>query len=129
MKRFSIIGACLLGLLLTGTAFAQEQTGAQGQRKGGKAKLLQKLDADSDGKIARAEWQGRAKGFDRLDANGDGFITREEVGATAFAKLDANSDQRIARDEWKGKARAFNRLDADNDGFLTAEELSRRRKP
>jgi Ca2+-binding EF-hand superfamily protein len=37
------------------------------------------MDANKDGKLAKAEVQGRLKdNFDKADTNGDGFITEEE---------------------------------------------------
>jgi acetyl esterase/lipase len=42
------------------------------------AVLLQRDDADRDGRLSRAEFKGPAALFNRLDRNGDGFLTEEE---------------------------------------------------
>lgn len=68
------------------TAVEQETTekpksGQKGQ-KGERpqfADLLTKMDANKDGKLAKAEVKGRLqKDFDKADTNGDGFITEDE---------------------------------------------------
>jgi Ca2+-binding EF-hand superfamily protein len=104
------------------------------QRGGQRGKFLQKMDANSDGKIARDEWKGKAQGFDTLDADKDGFLTAAEIGSVArdkgakmFQQFDANSDGKIARDEWNQKPRAFDKMDANADGFLTPDELTARK--
>ena len=98
--------------------------------KGQRAKFMQKMDTNADGKIARDEWKGKPEGFDKLDADKDSFLTQAELGdvlrdkgADMFKQFDANSDGKIARDEWSQKPRAFDRLDANADGFLTPDEL------
>lgn len=40
--------------------------------------LMQRDDADHDGRLSRAEFKGPPPLFDRLDANHDGFLTKEE---------------------------------------------------
>ena len=60
----------------------QEQPPRQGQRVGPPsfAELLEKMDANQDGKLARSEVQGRLKDhFAKVDTNEDGFITEEEM--------------------------------------------------
>lgn len=42
-------------------------------------KLLEKMDANSDGKLAKSEVKGPLeKDFSTIDADGDGFITKTE---------------------------------------------------
>lgn len=44
--------------------------------------MIRRADADKDGAITRAEFQGAAlQPFDRLDANHDGTVTRDEAKA------------------------------------------------
>ena len=42
-------------------------------------RMVEKMDADKDGNITRAEWKGREQGFTRLDKNGDGKISADEI--------------------------------------------------
>ncbi len=118
------------------TTGGQDPQPAAAARKGGKggkgqrAKFMQKMDANADGKIARDEWKGKPEGFDKLDADKDGLLTQAELGdvlrdkgADLFKQFDANSDGKIAREEWSQKPRAFDRMDANADGFLTPDEL------
>jgi hypothetical protein len=80
------------------------------------------LDADSDGRITRPEYE---KGFNVLDTNLDGFINREEFFNCAcrapFAKLDKDGDGLISREEWIA---GFDFFDSDKDGHITAKEFS-----
>jgi hypothetical protein len=59
---------------------SQSQSDSSAQGKGA---TFESLDADSDGKISRAEAEANPNvkaQFSRYDVNGDGFIEREEVG-------------------------------------------------
>ncbi|MEM8884369.1 MAG: EF-hand domain-containing protein [Planctomycetota bacterium] len=124
-----------------------QRRGAQGRdgmnrRGGGRdwAKRIQTMDADKDGKVAKAEWKGRPEGFDRLDQNKDGFIDAAEVeqfsknmrrrggwrnqpSEALFRRMDADKDQKISRDEWKMSPDMFDRFDANGDGFITTDEV------
>lgn len=161
-----LISACTAALLLSaGAASAQSQRG-------------QRLDADQDGRVSRAEFLSRLDRMAAVDANRDGSITPDERRAAmqaraaqrrdaAFDRLDANSDGAISRAEFEarpqraeraararmsgqqvrrmhrgpaaatsaradrtvdlGQARermsqTFARLDKDGDGYLTVEE-------
>ena len=51
-------------------------------RHGGHGGHFKRVDADSDGKVSRAEALAAAEAaFARADANGDGFVTPEEMKA------------------------------------------------
>jgi hypothetical protein len=139
MSKFSILAGGCLSVLLVGAIWAQDplqSTPPQPQPKGARnlAKMLRQQDANSDGKLARAEWKGKPQVFDRLDQDRDGFLTPTEMAdlgsqrRNALNKLDADNDGKVARTEWKGKPRGFDRLDVNGDGFLTAEELAQRRQ-
>lgn len=74
-KRFDAIDANKDGQV----AF-DELRGAHRKARG--ARLFNRLDADNDGKVSKAEALAAAeKRFDRVDANGDGFVTPEEARA------------------------------------------------
>lgn len=88
------------------------------------------LDANNDGRIARAEWHGTAARFDALDANRDGILTRREVRgideppADLFTSVDVNRDNRVTRDEWHWSRGSFDTRDANRDGVLTRAEFA-----
>jgi len=91
----------------------------QAQRGGKRAeKMLERHDANKDGKLDAAELEAAAesrhgkraaKMMQRVDANSDGKLSLEEVSAH--------------RDPGK----MFERLDADNNGSLSAEEFAKAR--
>jgi Ca2+-binding EF-hand superfamily protein len=80
--------------------------------------------------------------FERLDADGDGIVTRaeaERVGAEMFASLDSDGDGVVSEREflepkrsaeaaahgnrWREhRARRFAAMDQDGDGAITPEE-------
>jgi Ca2+-binding EF-hand superfamily protein len=131
MTRLSFFAVCLITLMLSGLAFAQDSDanaqGGAGQR--GKGGALKRMDANNAGKISRDEWKGKPEGFAKLDKDGDGSLTREELSArrNRMKEMDANNDGKISREEWKGRPKQFTKLDTNNDGELTREELRARR--
>lgn len=44
-------------------------------------KVLNRMDADGDGRVSRKEWLNLPQAFNRIDTNGDGFLTYEELAA------------------------------------------------
>ena len=89
------------------------------------------LDANNDGRLARAEWHGTAERFDALDGNRDGVLTRREMlggdepPTDLFTSVDINRDNRIGRDEWHWSRFSFDSRDSNKDGVLTRQEFSR----
>ena len=96
---------------------------------------LRAMDADGDGKVTRAEFQGPPALFDRLDKDGDGTVTMDEARTFAagmmpavaerFKAVDKDGDGSISREEFPGRPAGFQRLDADGDGRLSPEEFAR----
>jgi Ca2+-binding EF-hand superfamily protein len=88
------------------------------------------LDANNDGRVARAEWHGTAERFDALDDNRDGVLTRAEMRGTSdppadlFTSVDVNRDNSISRNEWHWSPASFNSRDRNSDGRLSREEFS-----
>ncbi len=71
-----------------GTISASEFSSAKGPSKGKHrqargadraAKMFERLDANKDGKLTRAEATSGDKRFERMDANGDGYLTKDEL--------------------------------------------------
>ena len=48
--------------------------------------ILQREDANGDGRVPREEFKGPPPLFDRLDRNGDGVLTREDFGGSGPAQ-------------------------------------------
>jgi len=110
--------------------------------------MLQRFDANQDGKISSEEFQGRQEVLRFLDANNDNVITEEEAlqagnrtrnqggdrgqmdPAQRWQRLiencDANEDGKISAEEWPGRAEGFARFDQDGDGVLVQDELGQR---
>lgn len=104
------------------------------------------VTADERRVAAQTRMAGRADArFDRMDADDDGSISRAEFDAQREARADrarparahrgpGRMGQRAARMEARGPVviaeaqakaeQAFARLDGDNDGFVTAAERS-----
>ena len=111
LARTALLGAVSLALA-AGSAFAA----------GTKKSRFDRLDANNDGVITRAEAAGSAtvlKNFDRADKNNDGKITRAEYRA-AFANKDAK--RKPAKTAATDRDPGFNALDRNNDGYITRAE-------
>ncbi len=72
-KIFPLIVSLLVLALVAGVSFAQETSGAPGDR------FFQMFDKDKDGKVSKDEFPGRDERFDRVDENKDGFIDASEI--------------------------------------------------
>ncbi|WP_041948383.1 EF-hand domain-containing protein [Turneriella parva] len=75
--------AALLFVAMTFTVSAKNHKGGHAGMKGPMhAKMLEKMDADKDGKISKQEWQAHHdKKFIELDADKDGVISQDEFKA------------------------------------------------
>jgi len=73
----------MLAVWTAGAAHAQrggarDGDGAGARERASFAQMLEQMDTDGDGRIARAEFRGPPAAFARLDTDGDGFITAAE---------------------------------------------------
>ncbi len=96
--------ATLAFCLFAVPALAEDAAKDPGEHHGGPRgpeHFMQKVDADKDGKVSKAEWS--AKGdtmFNESDANKDGFITREEAQAFHEKRMEK---WKAKKAEWKAK--------------------------
>lgn len=87
--------------------------------------LLQRLDSDKDGVLARAEYQAAIDLLSRFAGAG---VARR--AAQRFVEDDANQDGRLSRSEMdRGAERRFLKADANGDGWLDKAELKASRQP
>lgn len=104
-------------------------------------RMIERHDANGDGKVSLEEFQGRNKErFAEMDVNGDGYITEDEVRSemgtmrgrwqgrgergpgAMIERHDANEDGKVSAEEFPGPAERFSELDKDGDGFITQDE-------
>jgi Ca2+-binding EF-hand superfamily protein len=107
--------------------------------------LLERLDANNDGKLTEEEIPAERRGqiaavFNRADADSDGVVTTEEIstlrrrsastdsarmagGAVVLRALDADGDGALSSGEIENAAAALKKLDKNGDGRLTRDEL------
>jgi Ca2+-binding EF-hand superfamily protein len=82
---------------------------------------LQKVDANHDGQISKAEAESYApriaKHFDEIDTNHDGLVSQDEL-KTFFDAKKAKHEDRMT----KHRTEDFNKADTNHDGQLTLEE-------
>ena len=108
--------------------------------------LLQKMDANDDGKLAENEAKGPlSKDFKHIDTNQDGFITKDELEngkpnrkrrkpkkenevniTSIFTQMDTDKDKKIAKSEAKDiVAERFEEFDLDNDDYISKIEMGK----
>ncbi|MEO6579869.1 MAG: EF-hand domain-containing protein [Sphingomicrobium sp.] len=105
------------------------------------ARAFDRLDANHDGSISRAEFEGaRAQCMARLDRDRDGRPDRAmgvgrragaggANGGRMFAMADANHDARLSMEEATNAAlRRFDMADANRDGQVTPQERQQMRQ-
>ena len=69
-----------LTLFMSASSFAQSENKQERKEPPTFAQLLEKMDANEDGKLSKEEVKGPLKDdFDTVDADEDGFITEEEL--------------------------------------------------
>jgi hypothetical protein len=95
------------------------------QQLGARIEAALRLDANRDGRVARAEWTGHEVHFLELDLDGDGDIDRKDRAeavrrAPAAPDLD---DLPAFRRELEPIDKLLEKFDRDKDGSLSAAEL------
>lgn len=76
----SLLYSILLILATTSITYAQPPQGQEGKKPPTVDELFKQMDANKDGKLAKAEIKGPLKDdFNKIDLNKDGFITKEEL--------------------------------------------------
>lgn len=157
MNRIALLTLAVAAAMASTAVFAQSHHGAfrHGHARGMQG--LARLDANGDGRIARAELEGHGrmgerlgKDFAAIDANRDGYIVRTELRtyhermrpqrmaqrqqkfAARFAEADLNRDGKLSRVEVSEKlprlAERFAWMDDNRDGFLSGDELKPARR-
>lgn len=143
MAIHRIFAAALFVTALTTGASAQGNGRAddvnQGRQRGRDGiGRFHPMDADRDGVITRAEWQGNDESFRRQDTNADGVLSGVEVSrlprpgnnarrrddlVARFTRADADNNNRLGRDEWSTPLGSFDQSDANHDGVVSRAEF------
>ena len=102
---------------------------------------FREMDANNDGTISRAEWQGSQVSFRQHDWNRDNVLSGDELRVDrarqgqntqyedfdrgdTFENLDANNNGRVELREWHASDSAFHQLDRNGDNYLSRAELA-----
>ena len=120
MKRTLIAtfaAAGLVGLGFGAVAVADGPDGPHGKRGAKHAEMLEKFDANSDGRLDETEREAaRAARFSEIDADGNGALTKEEIIAHHTARIVERTDKH------------FGKHDTDGNGVISAEEFEEAHK-
>lgn len=80
MKLKSVAIPAAFCLSFVAFSNAQTETRKEKRERPSFAMLLEKMDTNEDGKLAKSEIRGRLKeNFSEIDSNEDGFISEEEL--------------------------------------------------
>ena len=133
MRKIAVFGGVLMALVLAaGFASADPQPAARPHVGHNPARLIQRFDANKDGKLQVSELPAAlGTRLAKADANADGVLTVDELTAHAaqvkaarFAAADKNKDG--ALDASEVSAQRWTRIqvaDANKDGKVTQAEL------
>ncbi|GAB2179560.1 hypothetical protein [Dongia sp. agr-C8] len=98
-------------------------------------RILERVDADKDGKISKAEFDAEgAKMFAKLDENSDGKIAENEMpqrhwarfGGKMFDRMDADNDGKVTKAEFQAAGeQMFQRMDKNGDGIIEKDEMQK----
>lgn len=126
--RTRIAVSLAAALLAAGTAAAQ--TAAPNAQEGSRKSMVDRIDANHDGTVTKAEYQAFVdRRFERLDTNHDGYIDADEAAAHSggrhsskrggmIQRLDANGDGKISKAEFEaGSMKRFERLSGGADSI------------
>lgn len=91
-------------------------------------RLVQRFDADKNGKLTQQEWQGPGERFSEMDVNGDGALETKEATCYRFLNADANQDGLLNADEFPYGEDALTQMDGNGDGQLSMEEMEASQK-
>ena len=128
-------------LTITALSVAALSTASLAQDPRGPMFPFEKVDADKDGKVTKAELDAyRAAESTAMDANADGKLSVEELTAAQLARmteratamatkmvenLDTDGDKALSAAELAARpmpAMLFDKADADGDGAVTKAE-------
>mgnify|MGYP003958611945 FL=1 len=113
--------------------------GMHGGRHGGGPRMMERFDADGDGKVTAEEVASvRTKAMNDYDADKDGALTLNEFKGLwdehmqgrqvrGFQHFDADGDGKITVDELKAPTeRMFSRMDRNDDGVISDDDMQRK---
>jgi len=133
-RMMTLSVAAFAGLLIAGSAFAQD--GGQGGGQGGgqwgggghggggmrgPLGMLGRYDTDGDGKVSLAEYEtGRQAMFARMDADNNGSISFAEIDAME-QRMESMGNGR-GGDRMKARMEALKAADTNGDQAVSADE-------
>ena len=133
MRKIAVFGGVLMALVLSaGFAAADPQPAARPHVGHDPARLIQRFDANKDGKLQVSELPDRLRErLAKADTNSDGVLTAAELTAHAaqmrqarFAAADKNKDGALDASEVGAERWARIQVaDANKDGKVTQAEL------
>lgn len=139
-KKELLLGAVAAALVFSGAAAPAFAAKGEGKHHHRHAAMIERLDADKDGKVSLAEFKANVStAFKAFDADGNGQVTKDEIKARHEAFKDARKAVREAGKADKDKAREtlraggpymlpgagrmFEQADSDKNGTLSEAEV------
>lgn len=141
----ALSGIAALFIAVPGFALDSDSGKGSGHKDGMKhhgARMMERVDTDSDGKISAEEFAEIGTGnLIKADTDGNGELSVDEIETAMEAqrkkrmermflrRFDVDGDGKITVAELKDRQdKRFALLDADNDGSLTSDEFRKARR-
>lgn len=131
LTRLALAAAATLPMALAMAQTTTVESADTGNAVRHRAKQLELLDVDKDGRLSRAEVQARGgltHSFDQIDVNHDGFLGRDELRQWAQTQPVTHptaTQPRGAKHMGRNDGKFFDKHDLNHDGVITADEAAK----
>ncbi|MCA0177556.1 MAG: EF-hand domain-containing protein [Proteobacteria bacterium] len=131
LTRLTLAAAAVLPMAVAMAQSATTEPANANNAVRHRAKQLELLDANKDGRLSRAEVQprgGLTQSFDAIDTDRDGYLERDELRQWAQTQPATHPRGNNPNPNSKHEGKFFGKHDLNHDGVLTADEAAKSKR-